>query len=162
MCNWLIENFFSCQQNKFVRICFGVVFPVLGTRPSPKVPSALKPNISGFLRWLTAIETHTMTDPRYRLAKQEELHLDVNANNAEVRFMRGKQTQVCCNTSVLVFLIILLALTCIALVAFLAIEKTRNSAATSPSLVHLNTSADVKRRRLPCTSAQCVLAASSK
>ena len=108
-----------------------------------------------------------MTDSRYRLAKQDEMHLDGNANNSEVRIIRQgnrSKRKLSCNPSVLVFVIVLLALTCIALVAFLAIEKMRNNK-TSPSLVQVcltttNTSGNATQLR--CTSAQCVLAASSK
>ena len=98
-----------------------------------------------------------MNDSRYRLAKQEEMHLDGNANNAEVRIMGGKRSKrqlLTRNTSVLVFLIVLLALTCIALVAFLAIEKMENTRTCS------NSSGNAAQ--LSCTSAQCISAASSK
>lgn len=105
-----------------------------------------------------------MTDSRYRLTKQEEIHLDGNANNAEVQIMRSDkqlQRRKRCNTSVLVFVIILLALTCIALVALLAIEKMHKNDVTRSSAyeTYPNTSGNAT---LPCASVQCVLASSSK
>lgn len=94
-----------------------------------------------------------MADSRYRLTKQEETHLDGTVNNAEVQIMpSAKRIQKKnCNTSVLAFLIILLALACIALIALLAIEK-----------MHRNDPNTSENGTLPCTSAQCVLASSSK
>jgi len=92
-----------------------------------------------------------MTDSRYRLTKQEETHLDVN--NAEVQIMPSVKPmrKKNCNTSVLAFLIVVLVLACIALIALLAIEKMRKN---DPDTSENGT--------LPCTSAQCVLASSSK
>lgn len=107
-----------------------------------------------------------MSDSRYRLAKQEEMNLDGNANKAEVRIMRGKrsQRQLGCNTSLLVFLIILLALSCIALVALLAIEKMRSNDTTANLVYDNSTSSNTSGNAMqpPCTTTQCVLAASSK
>lgn len=95
-----------------------------------------------------------MTDSRFRLTKQEETHLDgTTVNNAEVQItpsgkrMRKKN----CNTAVLAFLIVILVLACIVLIALLAIEKMRK-----------NNSDSSENGTLPCTSAQCVLASSSK
>ena len=94
-----------------------------------------------------------MTDSRYRLTKQEETHLDGTVNNTEVQIMpSGKRVRKKnCNTSVLAFLIVILVLACIALIALLAIEKMRKN---DPDTSENGT--------LPCTSAQCVLASSSK
>ena len=93
-----------------------------------------------------------MTDSRYRLTKQEEMHLDGTVDNAEVQIMPSakRMQKKNCNTSVLAFLIILLVLACIALIALLAIEMRKNDPNTS------------ENGTLPCTSAQCVLASSSK
>ena len=98
-----------------------------------------------------------MTDSRYRLTKQEDKHLDGAVNNTEVQIMHSAKRlqRKSCNTSVLVFVIILLALACIALVTLLAIEKLRKNDGTRSS----NTS---ENKTLPCTSTQCVLASSSK
>ena len=106
-----------------------------------------------------------MADSRYRLAKQDEIHLHGDTNNGEVRIMRGsdQQSRRHCNTSVLAFLIVLLVLTCIALIAFLAIEKMRNYNRLNPSLVQ-NCSSHIgengKQQRGFCTTSQCILAAS--
>ena len=106
-----------------------------------------------------------MADSRYRLAKHDEIHLHGNANNGEVRIMRGsdQQSRRHCNTSVLAFLIVFLVLTCIALIAFLAIEKMRNYNRLNPSLVQ-NCSSHIgengKQQRGFCTTSQCILAAS--
>ena len=95
-----------------------------------------------------------MTDSRYRLTKQEETHLDgITVNNAEVQMMpSGKRMRKNNrNTSVLAFLIVILVLACVALIALLTIEKMRK-----------NNSDTTENGTLPCTSAQCVLASSSK
>jgi len=95
-----------------------------------------------------------MTDSGYRLTKQEETHLHgTTVNNAEVQIMpSGKRMRKKnYNTSVLAFLVVILVLACIALIAVLAIEKMRKK--------NSNTS---ENGPLPCTSAQCVLASSSK
>ena len=106
-----------------------------------------------------------MADSRYRLAKHDEIHLRGNANNGEVGIMRGsdQQSRRRCNTSVLTFFIVLLVLTCIALIAFLAIEKMRNYDRLNRSLVQ-NCSSYIdesgKQHRGSCTTSQCILAAS--
>jgi len=95
-----------------------------------------------------------MTDSGYRLTKQEETHLDgTTVNNAEVQIMpTGKRMRKKnYKTSVLAFLVVILVLACIALIALLAMEKMRKNSS--------NTS---EKETLPCTSAQCVLASSSK
>ena len=95
-----------------------------------------------------------MTDSRYRLTKQEETHLDgSNVNNAEVHVMSSgkRMRKKNCNTSVLAFLTVILLLACVVLIALLTIEKMRK-----------NNSDMTENGTLPCTSAQCVLASSSK
>lgn len=95
-----------------------------------------------------------MTDSRYRLTKQEETHLDRSTvNNAEVQIMlSGKRMRKKnCITSVLASLVVILFLACVVLMALLTIEKMRKN--------NLDTT---ENGTLPCISAQCVLASSSK
>lgn len=107
-----------------------------------------------------------MIDSRFRLTKKEEMHLDGNANSADVQIIHsGKRVQrKSCNTSVLVFVTILLTVACIALVVLLAIEKLHKKDTTRGSFCRtfLNTSKTSGNATLPCTSVQCVLASSSK
>lgn len=85
------------------------------------------------------------------------MHLDGTVNNTEAQIMRNskKLQRKPCNSSVLGFVIILLVLASIALVALLVIEKMRKNNATRISNRGEN-------ETLPCSSAQCVLASSSK
>lgn len=117
---------------------------------------------------VAAKNCEVMTDVGYRLTEQEEASLDGNANNGKIRVKNDKKLQrgsLVCNAPVLVFLIVLLVLTCLALAIILAIEKMHQTETYARIMQDNSTSSKTngnKTPMLPCSSAPCILAASSK
>lgn len=108
-----------------------------------------------------------MTDVGYRLTKQEETSLEGNANNGKIRVKNDNKLHrgpLVSNATVLVFFIVLLVLTCLALAISLALEKIHQSKTCARIMKDNSTSSKTSDNKTPmmtCSSGPCILAASN-